>query len=330
MSCCHVSCEDLGLSTKENDTFTKGQCPFCCNRLTYVIYRIVVAFSYIVFLILYLVRFMQEIGFRLFIYVTSWSVIVFSIYNVIAMLNSIIFTRSNTEEEDSSKENAMTRDRAISSNGPGTIGRQVNERIFNQSNAFQRMVVKRRIQYKMSTNKKTQWLLFNISCNTSFIISTVYWTSVYVLNLYDKPNTSFDFVDIIHITVIPSVLSLIELVLFATPVHFVHFHYTWWFGLLYVFFNVVYWLTGGTNEHGEHYIYDLTDYDEDFLTAIISVLCLLIAVVISQASMWTIYCLRMLVSHQKPIVCQDNTESVEINVPIYENLGFESPYATVM
>ncbi|XP_033113533.1 protein rolling stone-like [Anneissia japonica] len=328
MSCCNVACQDLGLNTKDNDVFTKAQHPSCCNRYVYIMYRLFVAFYYTGYLVLYLVRQMDNVGLRLFVYVSNWSITLFAVYNIIAMLNSIRFSVSKTEEadENETRHNASTRSNV---SGPGTIGRQVNERIFNQPHAFQRMTVKRRRKYKTPASKKTQWLLFNISCNSSFIISAVYWISVYVLDSYNKPSDEFEYVDIIHVTAVPSVLCVIELLLLATPVHFVHFHFTCWFGLLYVFFNVVYWLAGGTNDNGETYIYDLANYDDDFLTAIIAIVCLFAAVVISQGFMWIIYCLRMLTSNENPIACLDDTESVEVNVPIYENLAFESPYATV-
>ncbi|XP_071944328.1 protein rolling stone-like [Antedon mediterranea] len=133
---------------------------------------------------------------------------------------------------------------------------------------------------------KLQWFLFYISANFSIIVTVVYWAA-----LYSDDSDSL-FIDL-NVHTLTSLIGILETFLSATPVRLIHVAYPLWYGTIYLFFTVIYWVAGGTDINGNTYIYPIIDYENEPVTAVLSILGCVAGAFVCQVLLWLIYNLRL-------------------------------------
>ena len=88
---------------------------------------------------------------------------------------------------------------------------------------------------------------------------------------------------------------VLEFCISGIPVRILHFYQIFIFGLVYCIFTVIYWMAGGTNNHGKPYIYSVLDYGEDPGKAALWVVLIHIAVVLVHCVWSALYELKSMV-----------------------------------
>ena len=96
-------------------------------------------------------------------------------------------------------------------------------------------------------------MLRNCTAIAALVVSLLFWTVLFP----EIKKTSW--VDV-HCHAVNSVIVLIDLTVTHVPYYFKH----GWMGLsylvAYLLFSIVYWLSGGTDPEGDHYIYPPLNY----------------------------------------------------------------------
>jgi magnesium-transporting ATPase (P-type) len=103
-------------------------------------------------------------------------------------------------------------------------------------------------------SQKICWVLYSVAANISFVASIAYWVLI-----YDNSPIGGAMV---QTYVINAVLVVIDLCVSYISVRIAHA----WMGMafcgLYVVFSCVYWILGGTNVQGRHFIYNEFDFQD--------------------------------------------------------------------
>ncbi|CAH0395033.1 unnamed protein product [Bemisia tabaci] len=107
---------------------------------------------------------------------------------------------------------------------------------------------------KMSRLYKTYWIVHNASVPTAFAITAIYWAAVYDPKI--DPLTVMTF--LVH--GVNSALMFLDILLVAHPFRLADFCYPFFFVVLYIFFSIVYYLTGGTDRLHRRYIYNILNW----------------------------------------------------------------------
>lgn len=108
------------------------------------------------------------------------------------------------------------------------------------------------VDYSQTLCHKVAWFFYIIASNNSFMVTIVYWSFLYNGFKIGEADVSFHLLN--------SVFMLTETCLSAVPVRLLHLVYAELYGVLYLIFTVVYWLSGGTNTNGDSFIYPIVDY----------------------------------------------------------------------
>ncbi|XP_064632745.1 protein rolling stone-like [Lineus longissimus] len=111
----------------------------------------------------------------------------------------------------------------------------------------------------LPANIKFTWMLYNMASNSNLVISICFWVflvfmdnSFYFGSIDSETKHSFN-----------SVVILMDLFVTATPIRLLHFIYPVSLGLLYAFFNIVYFLMDGPGPDGRnHYVYAVMDWNK--------------------------------------------------------------------
>ena len=97
------------------------------------------------------------------------------------------------------------------------------------------------------------WVLRNCTAIAALVVSLLFWTVLFP----EIKKTSW--VDV-HCHAVNSLIVLLDLTVTHVPYYFKH----GWMGLsylvAYLLFSIVYWLSGGTDPEGDHYIYPPLNY----------------------------------------------------------------------
>ncbi|XP_033098627.1 protein rolling stone-like isoform X3 [Anneissia japonica] len=136
---------------------------------------------------------------------------------------------------------------------------------------------------------KLQWFLYYLAANMSIIVTVVYWTA-----LYSKGNLDFIHLFInLNVHTLTSFVAISETMLSATPFRFIHVVYPLCYGVVYVFFTIIYWVAGGTGKYGHSYIYPIIDYENDPGKAVLSIVGCIIGIFVFQVVLWVMFILRL-------------------------------------
>ena len=107
--------------------------------------------------------------------------------------------------------------------------------------------------YSQTLCHKVAWFFYIVASNNSLMVTIIYWSFLYNGFEIREADVAFHLLN--------SVFMLTETCLSAVPVRLLHVVYAELYGVLYVIFMVLYWLSGGTNTSGDHFIYPITDFD---------------------------------------------------------------------
>ena len=118
--------------------------------------------------------------------------------------------------------------------------------------------------YSQTLCHKVAWFFYTIASNNSFMVTVVYWSLLYNGFKIGAVDVSFHLLN--------SVFMLTEACLSAVPVRLLHVVYAELYGVLYLIFTVVYWLSGGTNTNGDNFIYPIVDYEAKPYDAVLLIL----------------------------------------------------------
>lgn len=139
--------------------------------------------------------------------------------------------------------------------------------------------------YSQTLCHKVAWFFYIIASNNSFMVTVVYWSFLYTGFKIREPDVAFHLLN--------SVFMLTETFLSAVPVRLLHVVYAELYGVLYMIFTVVYWLSGGTNTDGDNFIYPILDYeDKPCDTAVLIIVYTLVGLPVSQLIIFGLFKLR--------------------------------------
>lgn len=103
---------------------------------------------------------------------------------------------------------------------------------------------------------KFYWLVHGASLALALVITTVYW--IFLHGKMDKPMLYPVMSFITHC--LNSVFMLVDFWLVAFPVRLLHIIYWMLLPIFFYIFTVIYYLAGGTDEYGHHYVYPILDW----------------------------------------------------------------------
>jgi len=140
--------------------------------------------------------------------------------------------------------------------------------------------------YSQTLCHKVAWFFYIVASNNSIMVTIVYWSFLYDGSFkIGEADISFHLLN--------SVFMLTETCLSAVPVRLLHVVYAELYGLLYLFFTVVYWRSGGTDAEGNHFIYPIVDYkDKPWAAALLVILYALVGLPTSQLINFGLFKLR--------------------------------------
>ncbi|XP_033098624.1 protein rolling stone-like isoform X1 [Anneissia japonica] len=143
MACYKKCLHSLGLTTSQRGiVFTKSQFPGL-NPYIFSIYRFVVTLYFIVIFVWYTISSAEEYGWTYCIYLTNWTLILVTVYLLVASFNSAVFLIRWSRHDD------------IISSGYSNV-----------ENALP-------FVYKL------QWVLYNMAASGSVLVAVIYWGAVY-------------------------------------------------------------------------------------------------------------------------------------------------------
>ncbi|GLV43250.1 headbutt [Carabus blaptoides fortunei] len=116
------------------------------------------------------------------------------------------------------------------------------------------------------------WVLFIIATDAAFAITCIYWSLI-----FDVQQHPLDAMNI-FVHGINSVLMMTDLFVVAHPVRLLHCYWPFSFAILYIAFNVIYYMAGGTDKHGQHYIYAILDWQSPGRSTLTAFLALMFLV----------------------------------------------------
>ncbi|KAF9421375.1 hypothetical protein HW555_002590 [Spodoptera exigua] len=137
------------------------------------------------------------------------------------------------------------------------------------------------------------WAVFNVSVTISIMITALYWLLLYNAKVREVETRAF-WLDV-STHGITSCLAVIELLLSRTPVRFMHLYQPLSLGLWYAVFSCIYYVAGGTDANGKHFIYEILDWSQSKRAGII-VVASMAGLIIVYAFIWAIALCRDKVS----------------------------------
>lgn len=122
---------------------------------------------------------------------------------------------------------------------------------------------------------KIQWSLFLVGGEYAVVITTLYWV------FYSGANSEQNLysLDSLNLHTVNGISAIVDLWLSGMPVRVYHAVYSIAFGCVYVLFTGLYYVTGGRDPEGNHFIYPFLDYGSNPRAAIaLAVSCTLLFV----------------------------------------------------
>ena len=134
---------------------------------------------------------------------------------------------------------------------------------------------------------KTDWLLFNLLAVSALIVTCMYFTYSYLVDLQAEPTWIHELGNV-HRHGINSIVALIDVVMLGYPIRVFHFVYVIIYGWVYAFVTLVYWLQNPK----DHVIYDQINYRQPF-KMILGYVLLTMVVFFMQVAHFFVYRLKV-------------------------------------
>ncbi|XP_072181357.1 uncharacterized protein [Diadema setosum] len=135
-----------------------------------------------------------------------------------------------------------------------------------------------------------QWCLFNIAAASCPLVTGGIWIGVYD---FISANQPIFIIVYISVDILPTVVCFMEIFLTLIVVRFVHVVYPGFYLIIYLFFTVIYWAAGGTDQFGYPAISPNLDYEYYPGIATASVFGATLAVLLALAVFKGLYTLRV-------------------------------------
>ena len=179
---------------------------------------------------------------KLFIFLTNWTYLILNLYFLQA--TTLTFCALYCEyKKHKAASSSINETQALVEKGSADDNADQNENTTEEA----------REEDALQLPQKIFWLLYIISASAGLLITAGYWTVLFE----DEP------IDANNITkhALNSVFMVIDTFLSSIPVRLFHSVYPLLYIIVYLAFTVIYWQLGGTNIHGQPYIYKLLDYN---------------------------------------------------------------------
>ncbi|XP_072013499.1 protein rolling stone-like [Amphiura filiformis] len=239
-------CSDFGFDVEDPAVFARSQCSTRLpSRFVYLIYRLALACYLTGAQTFIIYQLFPSYRFKLFIFITEWTVSVFTLYSLLSLFGALCNKPALTDLHGY--------DILKQSDGPPKPPRHV----------------------KTSTPFifKLAWILFDVCLSVCPFVTLIYWYM-----MYDKDNGYYGSSDTmtekikffaidIHEHAFITFLVYLDLFISAAPVRIVHMIYGIIFGILYITFTVIYWYLGGTTPWDDTAVYSIIDWDAPIDTA---------------------------------------------------------------
>ncbi|XP_064635496.1 protein rolling stone-like [Lineus longissimus] len=283
--------DNIGFANAHRFIFVSSQWNI---RLAYVIYRIVLALYLSAWMTYSLVTFgLPETNqWKWFIYIGNWSFLVFVVYALMSAIMTVYYeathrAREQQYEIEAGKDHMMEQflaDVVLPTKDVASVGLSRNYRAYS-TESLEPIIPDEEETANMC--QKICWVLYNVAANICFVASIAYWVLIY-------DNSPLGGA-LIQTYVINSVLVVIDLCVSYISIRIAHA----WMGMafcgLYVVFSCVYWILGGTNVHGRHFIYNEFDFQDLPGVAAIYVCAVIVFFVPAvQCLLYAIYRFRLL------------------------------------
>ncbi|XP_013102288.1 protein rolling stone-like [Stomoxys calcitrans] len=118
--------------------------------------------------------------------------------------------------------------------------------------------------YEVSQLRKTPrllrlyWLLYDLAMPVALVITTIYWAFLH--GKMNKPNRFPVLSFSTHC--LNSVFMLVDFLIIGFPVRLLHTLYAMLVPIVFFCFTLVYYLCGGTDDVGNHYVYPMLDWTQ--------------------------------------------------------------------
>ncbi|XP_046603859.1 protein rolling stone-like [Neodiprion virginianus] len=111
--------------------------------------------------------------------------------------------------------------------------------------------------------ERMYWVLYTVTSSLAICVTITYWGAIYDPRIHAKDPLNF----MLHL--FNTILMLVDLLVVGVPLRFEH---VWWAlacVVLYVIFTIFYYLAGGLDKHGYHYIYKILDWEQPGRTTLV-------------------------------------------------------------
>lgn len=118
---------------------------------------------------------------------------------------------------------------------------------------------------KLKSTERLYWFLYVVTTNLAIGVTFCYWLTVYNPEIHELDPLN------IMMHVCNSVLMLVDLVVTSIPFRLRNF---WWclsLAVLYCVFTAIYYVAGGLDKYGYHYIYKIIDWKRPARTLLVCV-----------------------------------------------------------
>jgi len=118
---------------------------------------------------------------------------------------------------------------------------------------------------KLESTEQLYWFLYIVTTNMTIGVTVCYWFTVYNPEIHQMDPLNI----MMHIC--NSLLMLIDLFVASIPFRLQNF---WWclsIALLYIIFTAIYYVAGGLDKHGYHYIYKVIDWKKPMRTSLVCI-----------------------------------------------------------
>ena len=179
---------------------------------------------------------------KLFIFLTNWTYLILNLYFLQATTLTLCALYCEYKKHKAASS-SINETQALVEKGSADDNADQNENTTEEA----------REEDALQLPQKIFWLLYIISASAGLLITAGYWTVLFE----DEP------IDANNITkhALNSVFMVIDTFLSSIPVRLFHSVYPLLYIIVYLAFTVIYWQLGGTNIHGQPYIYKLLDYN---------------------------------------------------------------------
>lgn len=133
---------------------------------------------------------------------------------------------------------------------------------------------------KHTAVESAYWYLYNVTSSLAIGVTVTYWAMVYNPQIHNMDPLN------IMLHVFNSLLMTLDYWVASIPFRLYNF---WWclpIVFSYVFFSIVYYLAGGLDKYGNHYIYSVLNWNRPFKTSLICIGNSLFMVVVHCALCW--------------------------------------------